>query len=93
MRTVNMHEAKTQLSRLVREAVNGEPFVIARAGMPLVRVTALEPAPRKRLIGCLDGQFKAPEDFDTMFAEEVQAMFEGKYKGVLEEEYRERQGE
>ena len=69
MRTVNMHQAKTHLSRLVREAVNGEPFVIARAGKPLVRVTALDEAPRKRLIGCLDGQFSVPDDFDTMFAE------------------------
>ena len=89
MRTVNMHQAKTHLSRLVREAVDGQPFVIARAGKPLVRVTAVEEAPRKRLIGCLDGQFSVPDDFDTMFADEIQAMFEGKYKGVLEKDYRE----
>ena len=93
MRTVNMHQAKTHLSRLVREAVNGEPFVIARAGKPLVRVTALEEAPKKRLIGCLDGQFSVPDDFDTMFADEIQAMFEGKYKGVLNEEYPEQEEE
>lgn len=42
MRTYNMHEAKTHLSRLVREAVEGEPFIIARAGKPLVKVTAVE---------------------------------------------------
>ena len=91
MRTVNMHQAKTHLSRLVREAVNGEPFVIARAGKPLVRVTALDtkiPSKKSRL-GFLDGQFEVPEDFDTMFADEIQAMFEGKYKGVVEKEYRE----
>lgn len=91
MRTVNMHQAKTHLSRLVREAVNGEPFVIARAGTPLVRVTAVEaktPTKTSRL-GFLDGQFSVPDDFDTMFADEIQAMFEGKYKGVLEQEYRE----
>ncbi len=86
MRTVNMHQAKTHLSRLVREAVDGQPFVIARAGKPLVRVTAVEEAPRKRLIGCLDGQFSVPDDFDTMFADEIQAMFEGKYKGIPNEE-------
>lgn len=91
MRTVNMHQAKTHLSRLVREAVDGEPFVIARAGKPLVRVTALDaksPAKKSRL-GFLDGQFEVPEDFDTMLADEIQAMFEGKYKGVLDQEYRE----
>lgn len=90
MRTVNMHQAKTHLSRLVREAVNGEPFVIARAGKPLVQVTALDakaPSKKSRL-GFLDGQFKAPDDFDTMCADEIQAMFEGKYKGVLNEEYK-----
>ena len=86
MRTVNMHQAKTHLSRLVREAVEGEPFIIARAGKPLVRVAAVEPPAEKSLIGCLDGQFVVPEDFDTMYADEIQAMFEGKYKGKLEEE-------
>ena len=41
MRTVNMHEAKTHLSRLVRAAADGEPFIIARAGKPVVKVVAL----------------------------------------------------
>ncbi len=88
MRTVNMHEAKTHLSRLVRKAVEGEPFIIARAGKPLVRVTAMdaETAPKKSRIGFLDGQFQVPDDFDTMFADEIQAMFEGKHQGALEEE-------
>lgn len=86
MRTVNMHEAKTHLSRLVREAVNGKPFVIARAGKPLVRVAAVAPPAKKSLVGCLDGQFVVPEDFDTMYADEIQAMFEGKYKGKLDVE-------
>ena len=45
MRTVNMHEAKTHLSRLVAAAANGEPFIIARAGKPVVKVVALD-APR-----------------------------------------------
>ncbi len=87
MRTVNMHEAKTHLSRLVREAAGGEPFIIARAGTPLVRVTAVEPPAKKSRLGFLDGQFQVPDDFDTMMADEIQAMFEGKYKGGVEEEY------
>ena len=87
MRTVNMHQAKTHLSRLVREAVNGEPFVIARAGRPLVRVTALEDGTAKKTrTGFLDGQIDVPDDFDTMFADEIQALFEGNHKGVRADE-------
>ncbi len=76
MRTVNMHEAKTNLSRLVEAAVQGEPFVIARSGNPAVRVTAIEAPRSARRIGFMEGEFSVPEDFDTMGAEEIQAMFE-----------------
>jgi prevent-host-death family protein len=77
MKTVNIHEAKTHLSRLVEEAVKGEPFVIARAGKPLVKVVSVEETPRKRRIGFLEGQFSVPDDFDTMFAKEIEEMFYG----------------
>lgn len=77
MKIVNMHEAKTHLSKLVEAASKGEPFVIARAGKPLVKVVMIEAEPPKRL-GFLEGQAAIPEDFDTMFAEEIQAMFEGR---------------
>lgn len=76
MKTVNMHEAKTQLSRLVDQAVNGEPFLIAKAGTPLVRVMRVDQAAPKRL-GFLDGLYDVPEDFDTMGEGEIQQMFEG----------------
>ena len=77
MKTVNMHEAKTHLSRLVERAAKGESFVIARAGKPLVRVEALESdAPRRT--GFLKGQIDIPDDFDTMGGDEIQAMFEGR---------------
>lgn len=79
MRTVNMHEAKTHLSRLVDQASKGEPFVIARAGKPLVKVVPLQetvPAKPKR-IGFMKGQFSIPDDFDTMYADEIRRMFEG----------------
>ena len=80
MKTVNMHEAKTHLSRLVEGVEKGEPFIIARAGKPVVKVTLVEqPAPRR--LGFMQGQFKVPDDFDTMFEDEIQAMFEGKYDG------------
>ncbi|WP_308917851.1 type II toxin-antitoxin system prevent-host-death family antitoxin [Jannaschia sp. LMIT008] len=74
MRTVNMHEAKTHLSRLVDAASKGEDFVIARAGKPLVKVTAIAEAetatPR---MGFMKGS--VPDDFDTMFADEIAEMF------------------
>ncbi|MBV0891366.1 type II toxin-antitoxin system prevent-host-death family antitoxin [Paracoccus sp. Z118] len=80
MKTVNMHEAKTHLSKLVEGVENGEPFIIARAGKPVVKVTLVEqPAPRRT--GFLKGKVDIPEDFDDMFADEIQAMFEGKYDG------------
>jgi len=79
MRTVNMHEAKTHLSRLVNRAAKGEPFIIAKAGKPLVKVVPLD-APRagevKRL-GFMAGQISVPDDFDTMFADEIEKEFYG----------------
>jgi antitoxin (DNA-binding transcriptional repressor) of toxin-antitoxin stability system len=82
VRQVNLHEAKTHLSRLVAEAVAGEGFVICKAGRPLVQVTRLVdvaevgPPPRRRL-GLLAGQCSVPDDFDRIAAEEIAALFEG----------------
>jgi prevent-host-death family protein len=82
MRRVNMHEAKTHLSRLVEEAAAGEPFLICKAGRPMVRVSPLEAgdsavAPRRRL-GLLAGQCQVPDDFDQMAAAEIADLFEGR---------------
>ena len=78
MRIVNMHEAKTHLSRLVAAAAGGEPFIIARAGKPLVRVTAVDaPAPGGRRVGFLAGHGSVPDDFDRMGADEIARRFEG----------------
>lgn len=78
MRVVNMHEARTHLSRLVEAAANGEPFIIARAGKPLVKVIAVDaPEPgAKRRVGFMADGISVPEDFDRMAAEEVAALFE-----------------
>jgi len=76
MKTVNIHEAKTQLSKLVDGAVQGEPFVIAKAGKPLVKVTLLESRMPTR-IGFLEAAYEIPEDFDRMEAERIAAMFAG----------------
>ena len=75
MTTVNIHEAKTQLSRLVDEAAKGESFVIAKAGKPLVKVSSLA-APRKaKRLGFLAGEIDVPDDFDTMGEREIAALF------------------
>ena len=78
MRTYNMHEAKTHLSRLVREAVEGEPFIIARAGKPLVKVTAVEDGEdgTMRRLGFLSGHISLPPDFDRMGRRKIEASFE-----------------
>jgi prevent-host-death family protein len=77
--TVNIHEAKTQLSKLVDRAAKGEPFIIAKAGKPLVKVTALDaPAPTQmRRFGFMAGQIAVPDDFDTMCSSEIERVFEG----------------
>lgn len=78
MRTVNIHEAKTHLSRLVDRAAKGEPFIIAKAGKPLVKVVPLD-APREREIKRIGfmPEIKVPDDFDTMFGDEIEKMFYG----------------
>lgn len=79
MEIVNMHEAKTRLSQLVDKAAKGEPFIIARAGKPVARVTAIDspdPAQQKRT-GFLAGQFEVPEDFDRMGEAVIAEMFGG----------------
>jgi prevent-host-death family protein len=79
MHTVNIHEAKTHLSRLIELAANGEPFIIAKAGKPLVKVMALnapESSQTKR-IGFMKGQISVPDDFDRMGSAEIEQLFAG----------------
>jgi prevent-host-death family protein len=75
--TVNIHEAKTQLSRLVDRAAKGEPFIIAKAGKPMVKVVPLEtPEPNQvRRLGFLAGQIAVPDDFDRMGEREIERLF------------------
>jgi prevent-host-death family protein len=77
MRVVNIHEAKTHLSRLVEQVAAGEPFIIAKAGKPLAKVVPIdapEPAQIKRL-GFLAGQIEVPPDFDRMGEAEILRLF------------------
>lgn len=79
MLTVNIHEAKTHLSRLIEQAAKGEPFVIAKAGKPMVKVMALgapETGQVSRL-GFMAGQIQVPEDFDRLGGDEIERMFGG----------------
>jgi prevent-host-death family protein len=75
MVTVNIHEAKTQLSKLVDRAAKGEPFVIAKAGKPLVKVVALDAPKVPRRLGFMAGEIAVPEDFDTMGQDEIATLF------------------
>ena len=75
MVTVNIHQAKTQLSKLVDRAVKGEPFVIAKAGKPLVKVVALDAPKARPRLGCLRGHFAVPDDFNRMGEAEIAELF------------------
>ncbi|WP_299969703.1 type II toxin-antitoxin system prevent-host-death family antitoxin [uncultured Roseobacter sp.] len=76
MKTVNIHEAKTNLSKLIEQAVAGDAFIVAKAGKPMVKVSRLEVRTPQR-IGFLEGQGHVPDDFDDMAAEEIRALFDG----------------
>lgn len=74
-----MHDAKTRLSQLVEKAAKGEPFIIAKAGKPMARVSAVDsPEPgQQRRLGFLKGQISIPEDFDRLGEAEIAEMFGG----------------
>lgn len=76
-RTVNIHEAKTHLSRLVAEVAEGGEIVIARAGKPVARLVPLAAAPLPKTLGLLEGKVRVPDDFDAPLPDEVLGGFEG----------------
>jgi len=75
---INIHAAKTQLSALIEKAAAGQPFVIAKAGRPLVTVWPYQAPAHPPRIGFLRGAVLIPDDFDRMGREEIAAMFGGK---------------
>jgi prevent-host-death family protein len=77
MRQLNIHEAKTHLSALVDRAAAGEPFIIAKAGRPLVTVSSINKPQAHSRTGFLKEQIKIPIDFDRMGNDEILAQFEG----------------
>ena len=79
MRTINIHEAKTHLSRLLEHVAEGEQVIIARAGKPVAKLVPLEAedtVPGRRL-GFLAGEVSVPDDFDRMGQEAIERLFEG----------------
>lgn len=80
METVNIHHAKTHLSRLIDKAAKGEPFIIAKAGKPMVKVMAIEDESKKvsQRIGFMEGEGVIPDDIKTPFSDEIEALFNGK---------------
>jgi prevent-host-death family protein len=74
---VNIHQAKTHLSRLLQRVAGGEEITIARAGVPVARLVAVEPLRTPRPMGMYRGQFTVPDDFDAPLPDEVLALFEG----------------
>ncbi len=72
---VNIHQAKTNLSRLVEDVLKGEEVIIARAGHPVARLVPLQ---RPRKLGLLSGRLSVPDDFDEPLPEELLAAFEGR---------------
>ncbi|HEX5124407.1 MAG TPA: type II toxin-antitoxin system Phd/YefM family antitoxin [Rhodanobacteraceae bacterium] len=78
MTTLNIHAAKTHLSRLIEEIAEGEEVVIAKAGRPVARLVPIGKAPAKRKLGVLKGRLKVPRDFDAPLPADVIAAFEGR---------------
>ncbi|MBF0164622.1 MAG: type II toxin-antitoxin system Phd/YefM family antitoxin [Magnetococcales bacterium] len=77
MQTINIHETKTHLSRFVDRVATGEEIIIARAGKPVARLISLDiPQERPRTLGLGKGKFTLPDSFDSLHADEIQAMFE-----------------
>ena len=79
MTTVNIHAAKTHLSRLVEKAAAGEEVIIAKAGSPVARLVPLAASGgKKRRLGLLAGRIKVPADFDAPLPSDVMETFEGR---------------
>lgn len=78
MQTINIHEAKTHLSRLVEIVAAGEEVIIAKTGKPMVRLVPLAKPPGRRKLGLLAGKMVVPDDFDAPLSDDVLASFEGR---------------
>jgi prevent-host-death family protein len=75
---VNIHEAKTHLSRLLDQVAAGAEVIIAKAGKPLAKLSPISGAVKTKNLGLLQGKVKVPDDFNTALPDEVLADFEGR---------------
>ena len=73
---VNIHEAKTHLSRIVEQAVSGHTTIIAKAGRQVAKIVPLEPAIRAKRLGGLQGHFEVPDDFNAPLDHDILDAFE-----------------
>jgi prevent-host-death family protein len=73
---INIHEAKTHLSRIVDEVAAGSEVIIAKAGKPMARLMPLTPSPRPKKLGLLKSEIEVPDDFNAPLDENVIASFE-----------------
>jgi prevent-host-death family protein len=71
MKTVDINAAKTHLSSLVEEAAAGEEIIIAKAGKPVARLTALAPSNMQKVLGCMKGKIRMSDDFDAPLPPEI----------------------
>ncbi len=72
---VNIHEAKTHLSRLLERVAMGEEVVIAKAGKPVAKLVPLDEQPRMRVLGSAKGEFTVPDDFNDPLPKEIEDLF------------------
>lgn len=77
MQTVNIHDAKTQFSKLIEAVSQGEKVIIAKAGKPVAQLTAIDSVPPARKPGSLKGKIKIADDFDAPLPDDIQNAFEG----------------
>ncbi len=77
MESFNIHQAKTNLSKLIERVLQGEEIVISKAGKPVAKLSGLAAATRPRKLGCLKGEFEIPADFDNPLPDAILDAFEG----------------
>jgi prevent-host-death family protein len=72
---VNIHEAKTHLSRLLERVAMGEEVIIAKAGTPVAKLVPLHARSKKRTLGSAKGEFTVPDDFNDPLPKEIEDLF------------------
>jgi len=72
---VNIHEAKTHLSKLLARVALGEEVIIAKAGKPIAKIVPLNKHPKTRILGSAKGEFVVPDDFNDPLPKEIEDLF------------------